>query len=94
MCWKVYSKKGDFIMVRTIDLKSALIGGFVVAMILFLAGAVPYLPSEEYGRFKIEMNDHYAFILDSATGQVWAAQTIGIGAPDSNFHAPKTPPHY
>jgi hypothetical protein len=80
-------------MVRSIDFKSALIGGFVVALIVFLAGAVDYAPPDDFGRFKIEMNDHYAFILDTATGQVWAAQTIGIGAPDPNFFAPKTLPY-
>ncbi|MHC4207262.1 MAG: hypothetical protein ACYSTT_21620 [Planctomycetota bacterium] len=85
-------------MVRSIDFKSALIGGFVVAMIVFLAGAVPYLPSQEYGRFEIETNDSHAFILDSATGQVWSSNFYVSDSfirvnNDPNFHAPKTPPH-
>ena len=85
-------------MVRSIDFKSALIGGFVVAIVLCLVGAVPSLPSQDYGRFKIEANDGYAFILDSATGQVWSemfpdSQTGIVVVPDPNFHAPKTPPH-
>lgn len=82
-------------MVRSIDFKSALIGGFVVAMILFLAGAVFYVPSDDFGRFKIEANDGYAFILDSATGQAWSQMLSDpeghyYVASDPNFYAPKT----
>ena len=86
-------------MVRSIDIKSALIGGFVVALILCLVGAVHYVTPEEYGRFKIEVNDGHAFVLDSATGQVWLETLIdpegGIRPiePDPNFYAPKTLPH-
>ena len=61
-------------MVRSIDMKSALIGGFVAAIILCLVGAVLFTPAEYYGRFEIETNDGHAFILDSATGQVWSAK--------------------
>jgi hypothetical protein len=98
MCWKVYFKKGDVIMVRSIDFKSVLIGGFVVAMVLCLVGAVRYVSPEQYGRFQIETNDNYAFILDSATGQVWSEEfpyhrSGLIVYPDPNFHAPKTHPH-
>jgi hypothetical protein len=82
-------------MAHSIDLKSALIGGFVVAMVVILAGAVDNVPSERYGRFEIETNDNYAFILDSATGQVWSKEFPYnrpgfIVYPDPNFHAPKT----
>ena len=81
-------------MVRSIDMKSALIGGLVVAMILFLVGAVDYVPPVVYGRFKIEANDGYAFILDTATGQAWSDMLSDPGhfyvAPDPNFYAPKT----
>ncbi len=84
-------------MVRSIDFKSALIGGFVVALILCLVGAVDYVPPVVYGRFKIEANDGYAFILDSATGQVWSEMfpdphaSVAV-VPDPNFYAPKTHP--
>ena len=85
-------------MVRSIDFKSALIGGFVVAMIVFLAGAVDYVPPDDFGRFKIEANDGYAFILDSATGQAWSQMLSDpeghyYAASDPNFYAPKTIPH-
>ncbi len=85
-------------MVRSIDLKSVLIGGFVVAIILFLVGAVPFVDPVEYRRFKIEANDGYAFVLDSATGQVWSEMLTDPEGrfriePDPNFYAPKTQPH-
>ncbi len=80
-------------MLRSIDVKSAIIGGLLVAMILCLVGAVPFV-LEEYGRFQIETNDSHAFILDSATGQVWSSMflnpQVGIyTSPDPNFLAPK-----
>jgi len=83
-------------MVRSIDFKSAFIGGFAVALILCLAGAVFYVPSEDFERFEIEVNDGHAFVLDSATGQVWSEPLILPGGgiriiePDPNFYAPKT----
>jgi hypothetical protein len=92
----VFFKKGEFIMVHSIDMKSVLIGGLVVALILFLAGAVFYVPSDDFGRFQIEVNDGHAFVLDSATGQVWAEALIdpegGIRyiESDPNFYVPKT----
>ena len=35
-------------------------------------GAVPWLSDDTFGRFAIETNTGYAFVLDSATGQVWS----------------------
>ena len=86
-------------MVRTIDMKSALIGGFMVALTLCLVGAVPYVLPDFYGRFQIETNDNYAFVLDSATGQVWSemfpdSQSTIVVVPDPNFYAPKTQTHH
>jgi hypothetical protein len=98
MCRKVVFKKGELVMVRSIDVKSALIGGFVVALFLCLVGAVYYVPPEDFGRFQIETNDSHAFILDSATGQVWSSgfyvspSAIRVEH-DPNFYAPKTYPH-
>ena len=40
-------------MHRSIDLKSVLIGGLFVALILSLVGAVPFVQPEEYGRFEL-----------------------------------------
>jgi hypothetical protein len=90
-------KKGELVMVCSIDVKSALTGGFVVALFMCLVGAVYYVPPEDFGRFQIETNDSHAFIIDSATGQVWASRfyispsAISIGH-DPNFYAPKTYP--
>ena len=85
-------------MFRSIDMKSVLIGGLLAVMILCFVGAVPFVSPEEYGRFRIETNDSYAFILDSATGQVWSSVFLNpeshiIVPPDPNFHAPKTEHH-
>jgi len=60
-------------MHHSIDIKSVLIGALLAALVLCLIGAVPRVMFEEQGRFKIESNDSHAFILDSATGQVWSA---------------------
>ncbi len=82
-------------MYRSIDMKSVLIGGLFVALILSLVGAVPFVQPEEYGRFQLETNDGRAFLLDNATGQVWSSGFIPpnsniISSADPNFHAPKT----
>ncbi|MCP4607367.1 MAG: hypothetical protein GY845_01450 [Planctomycetes bacterium] len=82
-------------MDRSIDIKSFLFGGLLTALILCLVGAVPFVVPDEYGRFKIETNDGYAFVLDSATGQVWSSMFLSpasgiIVGHDPNFHIPKT----
>ena len=75
----------------SIDMKSLLIGGLLVVLILCLTGAVPFAGREEYDRFKIEASDSHAFILDSATGQVWSSIFVGnMFVPDPEFHAIKT----
>ena len=95
---KVDFKKRELVMIRSIDMKSALVGGLVVALFLCLVGAVYYVPPDNFGRFKIEVNDGHAFVLDSATGQVWSEPLVypegGIRPiePDPNFYAPKTYP--
>ena len=74
-----------------IDMKSVLIGGLLIALILCSTGAVPFVNREEYDRFKIETNDSHAFILDSATGQVWSSIFLGnMFGSDPDFHAIKT----
>jgi hypothetical protein len=90
--------KGELIMICSIDVKNALIGSVMVAMILCLVGAVYYVPPEDFGLFQIETNDSHAFILDSATGQVWSSRfyvsdSLISEGNDPNFYAPKTLPH-
>lgn len=82
-------------MSRSIDMKSVLIGSALMAIVLCLVGAVPFMPPEQYGRFRIETNDSHAFILDTATGQAWSSMFLNpefgvIARPDPNFHEPKT----
>lgn len=82
-------------MHHSIDIKSVLIGALFAALALCVLGAVPHVLLEEYGRFQIATNDGHAFILDSATGQVWSSIFIspatGVGVSyDPDFHAIKT----
>ena len=82
-------------MDRSIHLRIAVIGGLLVALVLCLSGAVPTVNLGEYDRFKIEANDSHAFVLDSATGQVWSSAfyispSIIRVDNDPNFHAIKT----
>ena len=81
-------------MFRSIDFKSAVIGGLLVLVILLLVGAVPVVQPDEYGRFQIKTNDSHAFVLDTATGQVWSAMFLNpqfgvVENPEPEFHAPK-----
>ncbi len=82
-------------MFRSIDFESAVIGGLLVIVIICLVGAVPFKSPEEYGRFQIKTNDSHAFILDTATGQVWSSMFLNpqfgvVEDPAPEFHAPKT----
>ena len=50
--------------------------------------------TDEYGRFQIKTNDSHAFVLDTATGQVWSAMFLNpqfgvVENPEPEFHAPK-----
>ena len=77
----------------SIDAKSVLIGALSAALILCFVGAVPYAHWQEYGRFQLETDDGHAFVLDSATGQVWSSPFWKTyDSVDPNFHAPKTVP--
>jgi hypothetical protein len=59
-------------MSYSVDIKSCLIGGLLVLVVACCIAAAVYQPSQLYlDRFKIEASQEYAFVLDSATGQVW-----------------------
>ena len=94
------SEEGRLLMHHSIDIKSVFIGVLGTVLILCLVGAVPITAPEEYRRFQIATNDSHAFILDSATGQVWsslffASPETGIGITDDpTFHAIKTSHDY
>ena len=57
---------------HSVDLKSILIGGLLVALFLCLLGPVTYPKTGYLGQYEIETNPDYAFVLDTTTGQVWS----------------------
>jgi len=69
-------------MWKSIDCKSLVIGGLLVLLVLSAMGAVHLWSPDTFGRFAIETNSAYAFILDSATGQVWS-----LYAPEPSAYA-------
>jgi hypothetical protein len=78
---------------RSIDMKSILIGGLLAALVLCMLGGTTVGP-ESYGRYQIETNPDYAFVLDTTTGQVWSTQATNDIAgifidPNSAFSLPK-----
>lgn len=60
----------------SIDVKSVVLGGLVVALAVYSIGAVCHVPGEAYGRFQIFADSGHAFILDHSNGQVWSLQTV------------------
>lgn len=77
-------------MFRSVDVKSLLIGGLLVLSVVCLVGALPYMSPEYYGRFRIEVNPSHAFVLDSATGQVWSIRVSEGRANADRFADPNT----
>jgi hypothetical protein len=63
-------------MKLSIDVKSAVLGGLVVALVVCSIGAVCHVPGEAYGRFQIFADSGHTFILDHSNGQVWSLQTV------------------
>jgi len=82
-------------MLKSIDIKSALIGGLVVALAISSIGAIHYASGDRYDRFEMVPASGYTFLLDHLTGQVWALQNLPEGVIDSTphpveeFYAPK-----
>jgi hypothetical protein len=76
----------------SIDVKSILIGGLLVALVLCLLGGTTTEPEHD-GRYQIETNPNYAFVLDTTTGQVWSTNandnTRTSIDPNSAFILPK-----
>ena len=56
---------------KSVDLKSLVIGGLLVLSVMCILGAVPALRQETLGRFTIGTTVQSAVILDTATGQAW-----------------------
>ena len=68
-------------MLRSVDIRSLIVGGLLVLTAVCLIGGAPYVSPEYHSRFQIATNPDHAFVLDSATGQVWSK------------HFPPEPPH-
>ena len=80
-------------MLRSINAKSLVVGGLLVLTVVCLIGGAPYVAPEYHNRFQIATNPNHAFVLDSATGQVWSGHfapqsSTAIGGTDT-FHARK-----
>jgi hypothetical protein len=72
-------------MFHSIDIKSTVIGGLVALLAVCCVGAMDIIESEPHGRFTMATYAEYAFVFDTATGQVWSLQI-----PDGVI---RTPPH-
>lgn len=84
-------------MFKAIDIRSVVIGGLLVLVVLGCLGALPWLPQESFGRFTITTTDRAAFIFDTATGQAWVFQIpadVVVGLPGTEeFFSPKLDPN-
>ena len=78
-------------MNKSIDVKSLLLGGLLVLLVLCVLGAVPrQSPLGPVGRFTVATSHVVpgdAYVLDTMTGQVWR-QDHARGRSDA-FYAPK-----
>ncbi len=78
-------------MIKTIDLRSFLLGGAVALLILCALGAVPRLPAPEaVGRFAVALSDAPngdVYLVDTVTGQIWPKYSVG--GRTTTFFAPK-----
>jgi hypothetical protein len=85
-------------MFKSIDIKSALIGGLAVALAISSISAVGYVAQDGCDRFELVAGSGagFTFLLDNVTGQVWAVRDVvpidGIVTTshgDEEFYAPK-----
>ena len=75
-------------MFRSIDGKSLLIGGLLVAVVVCAMGDAPIMDPQYHGRFSMTAKDTSGgdvYILDTATGQVWSRDHMYFNV----FCAPK-----
>jgi len=77
-------------MMKSIDLKSFLIGGLLVLSVLCVLGAMPRLsPPGPVGRYALvvsHISDDNNYVIDTTTGQVWSRSAQGRS---DVFYAPK-----
>jgi len=71
-----------------IDTRSLIIG-VLLAVVVFLAlGAAHSTGPHTCGRYQIEAAEYHAYVIDTATGQVWGKSGTG----NREFHKPKNQP--
>lgn len=73
-------------MKKNVDIKSMLIGAGLGAVVMMCVAAAS---SQNWtsGRYQLVVSDHYAYRIDTATGQIWQASASSL---TSNFKAPVT----
>jgi hypothetical protein len=66
-----------------IDLKSALCGLALGVLAMLVIGAAE--PSNQPGRYQVAGGAGSFAVVDTVTGQVWAANTASLNAPQPGF---------
>ncbi len=78
-------------MMKSIDLKSFLIGGLLTLSIVLVLGATPRLlspgPVGRYALVVARVPEGDTYVLDTSTGQLWPR--LVRGRLDTTFYAPK-----
>lgn len=70
-----------------LDIRSAVVGGIVVAAAAIFLGAAN--SESTVGRYRMAVQSNYAYIIDTMTGKVWSAgATTGTGG--NKIFEPKT----
>ena len=62
-------------------IRSLVVGGVVVGMVVLLAGAAGSDPLPEIGRYQIACTQTKCYLVDSMTGQVWSSSGFGFTDP-------------
>ena len=59
-----------------IDVKSLLIGGFLVLSLMYSFGSVPWSRRDDPRRFAMATNAGHTCVFDTATGHFWYVATV------------------
>ncbi len=87
-------------MIKSIDLKSLLIGSLLTLLVLCVLGAAPRLlpspgPAGRYALVISHITDDNTYVIDTTTGQVWPrfaqGRTDAFYAPKLKVQAPAEP---
>ena len=71
-----------------VDIKSLIIGVLFTAVVFLALGAKQPAASHSCCRYQVESSEHYAYVIDTSTGQVWARSGTG----HETFHKSKSLP--